>query len=98
MATQQLAKKGLGTGGTGGNARPPSEGSCVTPVRWRLPSQSCGTTGASSRAMTLTPMRPEEFAVPAWVLHVFEFFGYGGFFLGRGREILFFYPPAAGFF
>jgi len=94
MVTQQssLVKKGLRAGGTGGNSGRRGEKSCVTPVRWRPPSQTCETMGASSRAMSLAPMRPEGLAVPACVLHVFESFGCGAFLLDCEQQLLFLNP------
>src|SRR5215831_13324944 len=48
--------------------------------------------GASSRAMSLSPMRPEGLAIPACLLHVFESFGCGVFLLDRERQLLFLNP------
>jgi DNA-binding CsgD family transcriptional regulator len=42
--------------------------------------------------MSLAPMRPEGFAVPACVLHVFESFGCGGFLLDCEQQLLFLNP------
>src|SRR5215471_4831443 len=49
---------------------------------------------AINQAISLTPTRPEEFGVPAGVLHVFESFGCGGFLLDRERQLLFLNPTA----
>jgi DNA-binding CsgD family transcriptional regulator len=90
MATQQsFAKKGIRADGNGGRRRGRSR---ATPVRLKPSTQVCETIGASSRVMSLAPMRPQGVGVSACVLHVFETFGCGGFLLDRERELLFLNP------